>query len=400
MQTKNIIIGGNSKLVRSINRSGILNLIREQQPISRINISRIMGLNKSTVSNIVAELLDEELIYEEMVSDQNVGRNPLELRLKLGRHYVGAINFESKILRIAIADIDGTICRQEEYDSLENDPEYRVQQAIEKLDSLVKKLKIASLVGIGVTVAGLIDPKSGFVIVAPNLDWKNVELGEIFKKYKSDATFFYENDAEASALAELWFGKGEIKKYSNFVFVSIGAGIGTGIVIDNKVLEGRTYAAGEFGHIPIFERGAPCVCGYFGCWEAYASDRATVKWFKRKKNITEDDQTITLMNVLEAVKNNDNDALKVIKDTGSYIGYGISNIIRALDPQAIVLGGRVLQVWDIIYPEILNGLSHRTFFGLEKSVKILPTSLKDRPRLIGAATLALKEFFNDYKIIR
>ncbi|MCB0283462.1 MAG: ROK family transcriptional regulator [Calditrichae bacterium] len=400
MQYKDNIIGGNSKLVRSINRSAILNLIREQQPISRIRISRIMGLNKSTVSNIVNELLDEDLIYEEIVSDQNVGRNPLDLRLKLGSHYVGAINFESKILRIAIADIDGTIRKKEEFDSIENDPEYRVKQAIEKLDELTKNMGITSLVGVGVTVAGLIDPKSGFVIVAPNLDWKNVELGEIFKRYTANTTFYFENDAEASALAELWFGKGEIKKYSSFVFVSIGAGIGTGIVIDYKVIEGRIYAAGEFGHIPIFERGEPCICGYYGCWEAYASDRATVKWYKRSKNIAESNQDITLLDVLEAVNRKDEKAINVIKETGSYIGYGISNIIRALDPQAIVLGGRILQVWDLIYPEILKGLSHRTFFGLEKSVKILPSSLKERPRLIGAATLALKEFFNDYRIIR
>jgi predicted NBD/HSP70 family sugar kinase len=359
-----------------------------------------MGLNKSTVSNIVAELLEEDLIYEEVVSDQNVGRNPLDLRLKLGSHFVGAINFESKILRIAIADIDGTIRKKEEYDSLQNDPEYRVKQAIDKLCKLMEKLGIENLVGVGITVAGLIDPQSGFVIVAPNLDWKNVELGKIFKKYKEDMTFHFENDAEASALAELWFGKGDIKKYSNFVFVSIGAGIGTGIVIDYKVVEGRIYAAGEFGHIPIFERGEPCVCGYFGCWEAYASDRATVKWYKRRKNISDEDQKIKLVDVLKAVDQNDEDAIKVIKDTGSYIGYGISNIIRALDPQAIVLGGRILQVWDLIYPEILKGLSHRTFFGLEKSVKILHSSLKERPRLIGAATLALKEFFNDYRIIK
>lgn len=400
MQYKDTIIGGNSKLVRSINRSAILNLIREQQPISRIRISRIMGLNKSTVSNIVSELLEEDLIYEEVVSDQNVGRNPLDLRLKLGSHFVGAINFESKILRIAIADIDGTIRKKEEFDSLENDPEYRVKQAVKKLDNLMRKLGIDNLVGVGITVAGLIDPKTGYVIVAPNLDWKNVELGKIFKRYKKEMTFYYENDAEASALAELWFGKGDIKKYSNFVFVSIGAGIGTGIVIDSKVVEGRIYAAGEFGHIPIFERGEPCVCGYFGCWEAYASDRATVKWYKRRKNINDEDQKITLIDVLKAIKNNDEDALKVLKETGSYIGYGISNIIRALDPQAIVLGGRILQVWDLIYPEILKGLSHRTFFGLEKNVKILPSSLKERPRLIGAATLALKEFFNDYRIIK
>ena len=92
---------------------------------------------------------------------------------------------------------------------------------------------------------------------------------------------FFENDAEASALAELWFGTGTIKNYSNFVFVTIGAGIGTGIVVDRKVVEGVSFASGEFGHITLFDKGEPCVCGSDGCWEAYASNRATIKRFGR-----------------------------------------------------------------------------------------------------------------------
>lgn len=396
------IISGNARLVRNINRSAILNLIREQQPISRVNISRITGLNKSTVSSIVSELLENEYLVEELVSDKNIGRNPYQLRLKIGKHFVGAVNFDSHIIRVAIVDIDGTVIVKDELQNTFDIPIDYVKAAVTKLNQFQKKLAIKELVGLGVTIAGLIDPRSGYVIVATNLNWKDVALGKLFLEHPDcNTAIHFENDAEASALAELWFGKGLIKNYSNFVFVSVGAGIGTGIVIDHKILEGSSYAAGEFGHMAIFDHGEHCVCGNKGCWEAYASDKATLKRYIHKKNIANSDpNNLSIQDVCTAANMGDKIAINVIKKTGNYLGLGISNILRALDPPAIVIGGRILQSWDMIYPEILKGLSKRSFLGLEKKVKILPSSLSERPRLIGAATLALREFFRDYRITR
>ena len=396
------IIGGNSRLVRNINRSAILNLIREQQPISRVTISRITGLNKSTVSSIVSELLESDYLVEELVSDKNIGRNPYQLRLKIGKHFVGAVNFDTRLVRVAIVDIDGRVVIRGELQSSYESPREYVEAAVVKLNQFQEELNIKELAGIGVTIAGLIDSKSGYVIVAKNLGWEDVTLGEMFREHPDCNTeVHFENDAEASALAELWFGKGSIKNYSNFVFVSVGAGIGTGIVIDRKVLEGTSYAAGEFGHMTIFEHGEACVCGNEGCWEAYASDKTTVKRYIHKKNTQADNQDqLTIKDVCAAANKGDEIAVSVLKETGKYLGVGMSNILRALDPPAIVLGGRILQSWDIIYPEILEGLSKRSFFGLEKKVKVLPSSLTERPRLVGAATLALSEIFRDYRITR
>jgi predicted NBD/HSP70 family sugar kinase len=399
---KNKIIGGNAKLVRNINRAAILNLIRERQPISRVNISKITKLNKSTVSNIVSELLENTYIVEELVADNNVGRNPLELRLNVGCYHVGAVNFDTKIIRVVIVDIGGKVVSRSEYRPVSNSPEEYVEKAVNCLNELKRKLGITHLKGIGVTIAGLINPNNGYVIVAPNLDWKDVKLSDIFQKYGVQSSIIrYENDAEASALAELWYGNGLIKNFSNFVFVSVGAGLGTGIVINRRVIDGVSYAAGEFGHMNIFENGESCVCGSTGCWEAYASDRATVKRYLARKKIKQNESMpIMFRDVIQAAQKKDVVAVEVLKETGEYLGMGISNILRALDPPAIVIGGHILQVWDVVYEDILGGMSKRSFFGLEKSTKILPSSLSERPRLIGAATLALERFFNDYKIVK
>jgi len=393
------IIGGNAKMVRSINRATILNLIRERQPISRVTISKVIRLNKSTISNIVAELLDKEYLVEELVSDNNIGRNPYQLRLNPDRHFVGAINFDTKLVRVAIINLNGKVVSQKEIQSTIETPEEYVKEAMNRLNQLKSHLSINSLEGIGVTISGLIDPVDGYVMFAPNLQWKDVRLNELFQKYdKSKTLFRFENDAEASAVGELWYGKGQIKMHSNFVFVSVGAGIGAGIVIDNKVIEGVSYAAGEFGHMTIHENGDKCICGNSGCWEAYASDKATLKRFLERKKIKSAE--ILIDDVYQAVQDGDRDAIDVLKETGRYLGEGISNILRALDPPAIVFGGKILKVWNIIYPEILSGLSKHSFFGLEKRVKILPSSLDERPRLIGSATLVLSEIFRDYRIIK
>ncbi len=399
-EKKNKIIGGNAKLVRNINRAAILNLIRERQPISRIDISHITKLNKSTVSSIVAELLKDEYLVEELVPDSKVGRNPLQLRLNVGRFHVGAINFDTKIIRTAIFDIGGNIVRKHESVPRNTAPQEYVEQALHDLQTLKNALGISKLEGVGVTIAGLIDPEDGHVLVAPNLGWKDVQLGRLFYERDSDIPLLrFFNDAKASALAELWYGKGPIKEYSNFVFVSVGAGLGTGVVINRKVVEGVSNASGEFGHIPIFENGISCICGNNGCWEAYASDRATVRRYLAQKIAgSHPSQPLLVKDIIQKAQNGDTLAIKTLKETGEYLGIGISMIIRALDPQAIVVGGHILQVWDMIYEQILKGLQKRSFFGLEKRIKILPSSLKERPRLIGAATLVIEHFFHDYKI--
>lgn len=393
------IITGNAKVLRSINRATILNIIREKKPISRISIARLTGLNKSTVSSIISELLKEELIYEEEIKDQNIGRNPLNLSLKLGKYYVGAINIDHAITRFAIADIDGSIIEESSIEAVPQNPEKFTQKCSKELLNLCKKIKVKELKGLGVSIAGIVDNKNLIVNFAPNLGWEDFNIGKIFRKELTGIkNISIGNDAKASALAELWFGDHNIK-LSNFVFLSIGPGIGAGIVVENKLISGEFYGSGEFGHMVIYEGGELCSCGNNGCWEAYASDRATARRYaiRKHKNIP---QSVDYMvqDIIDLAIKGDKLALEVLKRTGYYLGLGIANIIKSIDPMAIVIGGRITQVWDIIFPEIIHVVNQRAYFGRKNNIKILPTSLKVRPRLLGAATLAIKEIFDGYKI--
>jgi N-acetylglucosamine repressor len=392
-------IGGNAKVVRSINRSMILNIIRSKQPISRIKIARVTHLNKSTVSSIVADLLDEELIIEQKTSDPNVGRNPLDLSLKLGKYFIGAISIDAALTRFAVTDIDGSVLSTSSIDTKPDKPEIFLEQCRKRLDILCKKHNLKKLEGLGVSIAGIVDSKNLIVSFAPNLGWVGFNIGKVIKRLWPEVKILaVGNDAKCSALAELWFGSYKVN-LSNFVFLEVGPGIGSGVVVENKILDGEFHAAGEVGHMTLFEGGEPCICGNNGCWERYASDRATVKRYITKKNGTLNHiSNLKVDDIIKAANENDQTAGEVLKQTGYFLGLGISNIIKIIDPQVIIIGGRIIQGWDLIYPEIDQVVKKMTFYGKRKIISILPSSLPVRPRLLGAATLAIKVIFQDYKI--
>jgi len=390
----------NAKVARNINRAIILNLIRERQPISRAAISNVTGLNKSTVSNIVTGLITEDLVSEELSRNQEVGRNPFNLRIKTGKHFVGAIYVESAKTQLAIADIDGMVKRLTEIKTDAQNPTTFVARCVQGLEALRSELHIRNFRGIGVTVAGIVDSMQSTVVYAPNLGWENIDLGQIIRGLMPTIeSITIENDAKASALAELLLGKHAVTS-SNLVFLSVGTGIGAGIVLDNHILGGHSHAAGEFGHMSIVDGGEPCSCGNMGCWEMYASDRATLRRYAQEKQLSQEQAShVLIRDLVDASQNGDSCARKELTRTGQYLGSGIANIIRSFDPEMIIVGGTVTMAWDLVYPEIMETVNKRGFFGTQRNTTILPTSLNGNPPLLGAAALSIRKIFADRRIV-
>jgi predicted NBD/HSP70 family sugar kinase len=389
------IISINSRVLRNINRSVVLNCIRVRQPIARFEIARITKLNKSTVSSIVGSLVQEGLIAEAPTRNAAVGRNPINLSLRTGKNLLGAISFDSALTRVAIFDIDGTLCHTADVTTQETAPAAMVARCVNELNAMKKAHHLGQLKGIGITVAGIVDSAHGRVVYAPNLGWKDVDLLDLMP---GGTNVFVENDAKASALAELWFGRHDIH-HSNFVFLAVGRGLGSGIVVDNKVLNGISCFAGEFGHTTLIEGGQPCACGNLGCWEAYASDRATVRRFLKAKGMNcAADTTITMADIIAAEESGDRIAQEALLRTGQYLGQGIANIIKAVDPDAIIVGGEITRAWDLVAQQIQQEVKSRGFFGQYGDTSILPTSLTGYPALVGAASLCIRKFFMDVRV--
>lgn len=398
------ITGANSRTVRSINRAVIFSIIRERQPISRAVIARLTRLNKSTVSSIVSSLVNEDLVFEEPVEQRtpdgnSFGRIPINLGLKKGKNLVGAISFDPSTTLLAVVEIDGSIVCSDEIKTDVLPRESFVVCCTERLMSIRRERHLPPFKGIGVSVAGIVDPTQAKVVLASNLGWKDLDVGGIIRKECPDAgVVAVENDAKAAAIAELWFGKYDVNLL-NFVFLSVGRGIGTGIVIDRRILMGESNLAGEFGHMVLIEGGDPCGCGNSGCWEAYASDRATVARYAAARGLNrEAAASATIGDVIGAAKSGDAAALGALKKTGRYLGMGIANILKAIDPATIIVGGRLCAAWDLIAPELNETVRNQTFAGAPGATTILPTSLAARPSLLGAAAIVQRRIFSDERV--
>jgi predicted NBD/HSP70 family sugar kinase len=199
-----------------------------------------------------------------------------------------------------------------------------------------------------------------------------------------------DNDANAAALAELWFGRPEIRDVRDFVLVFIENGIGTGIVLDGQIHRGKGGAAGEFGHMRI-GTNAPVECGTGSreCWEAFASEKAALA---RYANITGNGSQIIFAKLVTLAIDGDETSLSVLRETADYIGIGLGNIIQGLSPEAIVIGGTISKAWDLISKDVSEAVERVVCYGVP-SIKIMSSTLGNEPTLLGAFSLILADKF-------
>ena len=394
------IISANSKVVRNINRGNILHCIREQQPISRADIARATRLNKTTVSSIVSGLVKDNLLTETVQRNASIGRNPIGLQLKRGINFFGAISIDSGTTRVAVVDVDGSIRDTDKIATGRGSAKEFMEESIALLMHLKVRSGLSHLKGVGVSIAGIVDPVQRQVVFAPNLGWYNVSIGEVLAQYFSESCVTaVENDANSAALAEMWFGRHRVM-LSNFIFLSVGRGIGAGIVIERRILSGESYFAGEFGHMMLVEGGEQCACGNHGCWEAYASDQATVRRYRKARGLGESGSELTIDDVIAAANAGELAAIQELKSTGYWLGVGIANMVKAVDPSTIIVGGHITRVWDVIATDVIASAHRRSFTGDGRGPAIVATSLVKRPSLLGAAALAMSKSFGEVRVTR
>ena len=389
----------NSKVARDINRAIILNSVRQHQPISRTKISDITRLNKSTVSDIVATLIEEQLLAESPDLRKAIGRNPRNLTVRQGRHFVGAISLNSPTTSIAIVDIDGTVRARSELSTQSDTPRDLIGRSMKKLMMMRASVGTHQFRGIGVTVAGIVDASQARVVYSMNLNWEGVDLEALVREQLADVEIVSaENDAKASALAELLLGTHDLPS-NDLVFVSFGVGIGVGATIHGRILNGYSHAAGELGHMTLVEGGRPCVCGSRGCWEAYASDAAIIdSYLSRKGKAPGRPAPTTIEDVLRASNNGEAEARETLSEAAHYAGIGIANLVKAFDPEAVIVAGTPKLAWDIFRPVITQSVEKNTRLRHHTPAQVLPSSLTEIPSLLGAASLIIGYVFTDYRI--
>lgn len=377
-----------SHTVRDINRRIILNYVRENAPISRSEIARKTALQRSTVSLIVRELKDLGLVNE-IHGESSGGRPPVLLTLKSLKPVALGISVMTDRTVVVTGDLSGNIIDTEEF---RTDPDFEKTfgKMVEVSRKLIRRNK-GSIEGVGVSLPGVVDLERGIAFFIPHFKWRDLEITERLRD-ELGLPVRADNDANALALAELWFGQhSESEDNRNFISIFIKEGIGTGIVFDGQVYQGKSGTAGEFGHMTIGQ-GAPVTCatGSRECWEAFASDRATLA---RYAELTSNKREAgTIEELVALALENDEAALASIKETARYLGIGIANIIQAMGPESIIMAGAITRAWPLI-EEDLRAAVESCICREYHSTELVRSKFGEDAVAIGALSLILAAKF-------
>jgi predicted NBD/HSP70 family sugar kinase len=377
-----------SNTIRDINRQIILNYIRERGPISRADIAHETALQRSTVSLIVEELGAEGLI-EEVCGKSSGGRPPLLLSLRTADAVAIGVDVGTSRTLVATSDLAGRVLQWERFDTPRHSDDL-IANIITNSRDLIAKNK-STIEGIGISLPGLVDSE-GTKLYVPQFKWRDIPLVEQVSA-EIGLPVSLENDANAAALAELWFGRPEIREVRDFILVLVEEGVGTGIVFDGQVYRGEGGAAGEFGHMTIGS-GAPVACasGSRECWEAFASERSALARYKSLSGNHNGHANPNFSDLMDLALDNNDAARSALKETAHYLGIGIANLIRGLAPEAVIVGGPIVRAWPVISEELHNTVESSICRGLP-STRIIASTLGPEPTLMGALSLVLASKF-------
>ena len=287
---------GNQDLVKQINKSIVFHTIKKKGPISRAQISKDTGLNKATVSTMVSELINESFVNEIGSGKSSGGRKPVMLVFNHVAGYAIGIDLGVNYLSGVLTDLNGHIIEKTTSPLHSTNMDDVTKQIFACIAALIEKAPESpyGIVGIGIGVPGQVDQHEK-ILFAPHLNWKNVDLKKVVEDRFQISTSV-ENEANAGAVGELLYGAG--KGIANQVYVSIGIGIGTGIIIRHQLFRGTSGISGEMGHMTINFNGKKCSCGNRGCWELYASESALLE-AAQQQNIMGEHSTIDLNSLQE-----------------------------------------------------------------------------------------------------
>lgn len=384
-----------SETARDINRRVLLNLIRQHQPISRADLARHSGLQRSTVSAITERLIAERWVREGAIGHLPRGRKPTFLHLNEARAGVIGVNLRPTLTTLALADLSGRFIAQQSMPTAET-PQKFLNELSARLRQLIKAHANISYEGIGVSVPGRVDAQTQRLIFAPNLDWGEVDLKTPLER-ATGLSVEIENAANACALAEIWFGE-KRQDVRNLVTVTVSEGIGVGVIINGELVRG---AAGEFGHVTLEENGVLCKCGNRGCWETLASNRAAARYYaqttlrtKSGRNGQDGKAQVgepVFEDLLRLAEAGDQKAIEALEQTARQLGRGLAMLVMGLAPTVIVIVGEITRAWPRIEPIIQSVVAAHCH--MPNQTRIVPAHSTMEPRLRGAVALMLQKHF-------
>ncbi|MGZ8455943.1 MAG: ROK family protein [Gemmatirosa sp.] len=383
---------------REINRQIVLNLVREHQPISRADLARRMDIGRGMVTSLVDELLDDEAIYEGATVDAPRGRKPKMLYVRTRDRLVVAVDIRFSRTFLMLSDFGGTPIALEQFETIP-EPAALVEALTERIQRvLATHGAVGRCEGVGIVVPGMVDHRTGRILNAPQLGWRDVDLRDALSEALG-LPVHVENAPIACALAHMWLGQRGRETMTDFVYLTIGDGVGAGLVVNGEVVRGHGNTAGEFGHVPIDLAGPRCLCGAVGCLEAHTSNLATLSRYLGQElsplptRRLLQETGLTILDVLARARSGDVRAVAALEETARHLGTGLAIIINAINPGQIYVGGEITAAWDQLLPIIRAGIVARALTTDAAATPLIPEPPSDHPRLRGATALVAAPLF-------
>jgi glucokinase-like ROK family protein len=383
--------GADQSLARKHNRSIILNILRLDGALSRASLARKFGLTRSTVSRIVDELVEEKLVREVDLSQGKKGRPGMLLELDPKGGSAIGIEIGVNFISVLLTDFTANVIWRERA-SLPDDAtsaEYllRAEQLARKAFDLAGDMHLRQM-GIGIGIWGLVNHAKGVIKFAPNLKWRDIPIKEIWEE-KFRVPIYLENDANASALGEYYFGAG--RNVENFLYMSMDIGVGGGIISNGKLFRGSSGYAGEIGHLLIDPYGDLCSCGKVGCLETKVGRRVIIKRYQSKTGCSE----VALEEIIQRARMGDEIARSIFEEVADTLGIGIGNLVNIFNPQRVILGWSLGQAYDILLPKLQKSIELNSLSVSQSKLELVPYTNGADDCVLGCVALVLDEIIRE-----
>jgi glucokinase-like ROK family protein len=380
---------------RQHNSRLVLSTIYNIGEISRVDISRSTGLTRTTVSEIVTEFMADGLVVESGFSPSTGGKPAILLRVEENAQLLVGVDLAETEFRGALVNLRGEVVHRVEVRVGARDGDAALELVYWLIGDLLRNSG-KKIIGIGVGTPGLMEPTTGKVRQAINLNWQDLPLGELLSQ-RFDLPVHIANDCQVAALGEHTFGVA--KGSDHLILIKAGRGIGAGIIIGGRIFYGDNAGAGEIGHVQVVENGDPCRCGNHGCLETILSDHALVR---QARQIAED-QPDTILNqmvphpkdilfetLVRAYRNNDFWVVEMVNEAAHILGKVIAHLVGALNVNQILIAGNFSSFGDELIRPLRQPVQNGTLPGLGCQTDIGFSSLADDIVIQGAASLVLK----------
>jgi predicted NBD/HSP70 family sugar kinase len=376
---------GSKQLIREINESIVLNAIRTHKALSRTDIAASVGLSLPSVSDITTKLLEAGLIYEQANGISTGGRRPVLLALNAGAGYAIGIKLTEASAIATLTDLEATVVAQHTEPIRHHQPAAVVATLVTAVQALSAVAAGRPIFGVGVGMAGVINREHALVRYATYFDWRDLPLAQLLEE-QLDLPVVVDNDVNALTVAEQWFGAG--RGVQDFLVISIGRGIGMGMVLDGQLYRGAGGGAGEFGHTIVVPDGPRCACGKHGCLEALISDAAL-----SQRAVAALGRAVTIDEAVDLALQGDAALQAIFASAGHTLGMAVANLVNVLNPALIIIGGEGTRAGSLVSDPFQAVLRAHCFNSLADDLRVVTEPWGDDAWARGAASLLLSELF-------